>query len=1439
MAELTPMQAACWLSRQDPGGVAAHLHVELDGPATDPDRLAQALRKLLRRHPRLRLRVSPDGQCDIAPPGPAHDLHVTDLRHANAATVEAALIAARQAASHARPAIDQGAPARFHLTRLPGGRQRFGVDLDMIAADPARLPLILDDLAADLDEPDRDDSPRLPAYASHAPDPAARDWWRARLADLPDVPRLPAPNPAPPVSSDRLHVILPPPVDTALTLLARQQRVTLSVLMLALFQAVLAAETGQPRSRLGLAMFHRDLTTPDSDRVVDEGANFTLIDARADAVDTLAQIARRAGAEVAAAITHAGVPGVELLRDLSRLTGRRASGPVVFTPGLDLPTGRLLTPRAAARFGRLVWAISQGPGVALDAQVTRLPEGMLLNWDIRLDLVQRAWAQAALDRYADAARRLGAEPGLCDLPLSDWLPPARPLTPLQRAYLLGRGAAALPLGGVAMHEARLYRGDLTATVLRDRAAAMAAAHPALRCRVDAAAGLMRIAPAITPPVTMTDLSALDRDQAEARLDDLWSQLSQRPCDLAGPLWHLHLVALPQDGGDRLAVIARFDGLVLDGDGIARLLAGLMQGAAPVTSTLPGGGVPTPDKVQADTDWWRTRLAAVDGPPRLPWAQPLDQIRAPSWRRTGTTLPTGDLRALRGLAARHGLFANSLMTAAVLEALARFTDDLRLTVALPVAPPPSPERLGSAASFIALSLDATQADFATRARDVQRQVAEGLDHLDGAGVAIGRVLASRCAPVPLPVVVTNGLGWPATAGGGMRCVDGLTQTPQVALDVRLSLTPGGDLRIDLDHAEAAVSVALAQDIAQTIRRALATLVGRDALILTGPDLAPPPPAIAPAPPTPDWLGDIAHNLWGAPPDRPALWHQGQATTFAALGWRVRQAMAGLARHGLREGSVLAICLPRGPDHVAITLAAALSGIVWVPIDAGAPADRRAALLASCAADLVIALDQPDATDPAALMALCPLVAALPDAATLARRSRSGAACYRLFTSGTTGAPKAVVLSAAATGQVIAQTLADWGVGVADVMISVTPLHHDMSMFDLLGAAVAGVPLVLPAPTEARDARAWNRLVAAHGVTLWVSVPAILQMLLDARGTHDLASLRLIAQGGDYIKPDTVATLRRLCPGARLISLGGPTETTIWSIWHSLTPDDTQVIPYGRPLAGVGQRIINDLGEDCPAGVIGRIHTTGSGLALGYWRDGALDQTDFVTLPDGAGGVDRAFRTGDLGRRRRDGVILFAGRTAGYVKIRGVRVSLGDVEAALTRVPGVTAALAVDLPGAQGDLDLGALIVADKDSRTADLRRAAAQLLPDSHVPSRFVIVDALPLSANGKPDRAVARQLIRVPVADAAPPDAAPLPDIVADCLSVLGHPGPADADTPLLSLGLTPAHLKPLSDRLFHRHARRLSPMQLARCATPAALAAALADATGASPLPPQPEHHP
>jgi len=1028
------------------------------------------------------------------------------------------------------------------------------------------------------------------------------------------------------------------------------------------------------------------------------------------------------------------------------------------------------------------------------------------------------------DDFSDAAQ--GGAFGRGELPLTD----------LQQAYLLGR-ERHLPLGGVAMQEFREYRGAIDVEALPQRLLAVVERHAALRTQIDPERRVSRVSAEASVNYDEIDLRGLSHAEALRWIDGLREDYAHRLFDLARSPWNVTVFRLPEpEPGDAeqaaCILFARFDALILDGRAIASLLVELLGGEAPA---LAASALPPPAdeaKRREDAAYWARKLQPVDGPPQLPWTKPLEGIAASRYERESLTISRERFTTLCRLAAKERLFKNTAVTAVILETLSHWLSEGALCVGIPVAPAASAE-LANRSSFIAINWDPRQASFRERAQALQRDVLEGLEHLSQSGVQISRLLMNAHPGGPaLPVVVTNGLSWLKLAKDlGIRRHDGLTQTPQVAIDVRFSDDPEGNLVIDIDHAREAIDRRIVRDILAALDRQIDAICARGAFeIVRGAML--------------DlghyrlngseddfvcgrFLRRIADNLFVGDRTGTALISGARRISYKELGASVGKALLALRQRGVGKGDVVAICLPRGPEHTAITLTCALSGAIWVPIDAASPPERLDYLLANCRPALVVATGPVDghaAATPEALLAGEPPADPLALLPALDALSASDEPAYYLYTSGTTGRPKCVVLSNRATSNVIGRTLENWQATASDVFISVTPLHHDMSVFDVFGCLTAGATLVQPEPAEEKDAIAWNRLVAEHKVSLWCSVPAILEMLLSCRRGEELRSLRLIAQGGDYIKPAVIAELRDLDPALRLISLGGPTETTIWSIWHEIAPEDTGQIPYGRPLPGNRYFILNERSEHCPPGVVGRIHTAGVNVALGYLQDGVLGQSDFVTVATETGEPVRAFRTGDRGRYRDDGNILFASRVDGYVKIRGVRVSLPDIEAELGAHPDIRQLLVVDCGVEQrGEAEIGVVYVPAQAGQpnAAELRAHARRSLPDSHVPTRFLEIADLPLSANGKPDRRRARELLataverREPVKTAAAPSASPRSRRILDLyLSVLNRAASAEIDdsTDFIRIGLLPSHLRTVAKRLQDEFDVALTPHQLLRC---------------------------
>ena len=1437
MRELTSMQAACWIGRTAHaflGRVSAHLYAEFDGHAIDLERLRKALERVCLLHPMLRVRLNEQGQQFIAAMDQSPRLEVEDLRLMSEQEVAQRLLCKREEWTHQQLDLCQGPGARLCVSLLPADDYRLHVDTDMIAIDPSSLRTLMEDLAKCYEHCDAS-LPPTPSffdwYDKACTDSAlktARDrdrlWWRQRLAEIAPAPSLPFLEVQPvQAHSDRLSTWLGPEERLALQRLARERRMTLSTLMMGVFAAVLGAQTGDRRFRLNVPTFWRPPLVNDVERIVGDFANVLILDVDVEAARCPAELCTQLAGNMVELLEHCAYPGVNLMRDLSRHHGSPQLAPVVFTAALDMPGGDLLSEHVRRVLGPMNWVISQGPQVALDAQIACADGGILINWDVRLDALPRAWVTDFFERFVALVREMAICPAVLDQPLSQPAVVEKPLTALQQAYLLGR-SAQMPLGGVAMQEFREYRGAMDPALLRSRLVAMVQRHESLRTRVDAQKLVQFVSDEVQINLEEVDLTALSPEEALSYVDERREPYAHALFELDRSPWNVTIFRLAEG---QLRVFVRLDALILDGRSIASLMVELFDGETGEETAAAAVCEPEDfaSKRKTDAAYWKTKLAAVSGAPRLPWITPLDQVGTSRYERQSLLVPKAAFGAFCKLGARQRLFKNTTLMAMVLDGLSHWLDEGDLCVEVPVAPQ-ARGAFAKRSSFIAVNWSVDPNSFAERAAKLQVDVLEGLQHLGFSGVDLARLLFESHGPGPvLPVVITNGFSWPVSAvGSPMSLCNGLTQTPQVAMDIRFSATADGALVFDIDYARAVLDPALISDILNAIEKAISHVTASgiftiDALAIIEKSHYRLNSQVADACQE-GFLGRIATKLFDRSNTRIALVSGDRQISYAELGDGVCRVIAALKTHGLARGQVVAICLPRSPDYVMVTLACALTGVIWVPIDASAPVERLHYLLENCRPDLVViaqreAVEHPAVT-PAELLAVQTQVPPALDDLSL-----SDAPAYYLYTSGTTGKPKCVVLSNRATANVIGSTLEHWAVTERDVFMSVTPLHHDMSVFDLLGCLTAGATLVLPGAGEEKDAVRWNQLIARHRVTLWCSVPAILEMLLSCRATHDLKSLRLIAQGGDYIKPAVIAELRELLPSARLISLGGPTETTIWSIWHDIVADDRTLIPYGRPLPGNSYFVLGPRGEHCPAGVVGRIHTAGVNLALGYLENGELVQSEFVTVSDEHGQAVRAFRTGDCGRYRRDGTLIFDSRVNGYVKVRGVRVSLPDIEIELINHPSIRHVLVVDYgEQRQGEVCIGALYVSQQGSAeltTSDLRNYARQHLPHSHVPTRLLKVDALPLSQNGKPDRQRARSLLTA-TNDAAAPVAmlpsTPRNKVLDIYLSVLGRPledGANDA-VDFISLGLRPQHLKSISARVLEDFSVLLSPGQLLRC---------------------------
>ncbi|WP_171163465.1 non-ribosomal peptide synthetase [Streptomyces sp. I05A-00742] len=946
-----------------------------------------------------------------------------------------------------------------------------------------------------------------------------------------------------------------------------------------------------------------------------------------------------------------------------------------------------------------------------------------------------------------------------------------PLTDTQQAYLLGR-TDLFELGNVSTHAYYEFEGDLDIPRFTTAWQRVVDRHGVLRLAIDAERGEQRVRPEAPPlPIETEDLRGLGEEDVRTRLAAVRDRMSHRVLPADGPF--LFGVVLSRLTDERTRVHVDFDALILDFLSWKLLLADLSAYYADPDAELPPlettfrdyvlaeAETRDSDEYRASRDYWTGRLAELPPSPRLPLVRDPSSLDRHTFTGRRGRMDAARWKRLKTRAAHAGLTPSGLAIAAFAEVLALWSESARFTLNVPRMNrlpllPQADRVLGEFASFSLLEVDnRTPGDFAGRAARIQEQGWRDLAHQHVTGVELLRELVRHQGGFQqalMPVVLTSTIG---LRGGDRPLLGGLleelytiSQTPQVYLDVQID-EHDGELFVNWDAVDELFPPGLMDTMFASFWRLLERLeADEDAW-------SDPSPAdtggtvrdgvAGPDRPVPDLLVQSLFERRAAEdPGRTAVIAPDATLTYGELADRARRVAHWLRRDGAEPGRPVAVVMDRGWEQIAAAYGALFAGAPYVPLDPRQPAARLHGILRRTGARHVLTRSTEDAVRelPAGLRVLhvdTGLDESLPTDPLPPAQGPDDLA-YLLFTSGSTGEPKGAMIRHRGMVNALLATAEEFGVGPDDRCLAVTALHHDMSTFDLFGVLGAGGGVVVPEAARDRDPAHWAGLVAAHGVTLWNSVPAAMEMLLEeARSAgRPPASLRLVLLGGDWIPLHVPGELLRSVPGVRVVSVGGPTETTLWNIWYPVTEvdPDWNSVPYGRPLANTRYRLLTDGMRDCPDGVTGEMYCAGPGVAAGYWEDPDRTAAAFVTHPVTG---ERLYRTGDRGRFRPDGTIEFVGRADSQVKIRGRRVELGEIEAALKAHPAVASAVAVAVPRPDGHGYRGIAAHATvPDGRTAPPAEEVLDFLrdrlPDHMVPGTVRFTDRFPLTANGKVDR---------------------------------------------------------------------------------------------------------
>ncbi|MEZ4360184.1 MAG: amino acid adenylation domain-containing protein [Kofleriaceae bacterium] len=937
------------------------------------------------------------------------------------------------------------------------------------------------------------------------------------------------------------------------------------------------------------------------------------------------------------------------------------------------------------------------------------------------------------------------------------------LTSMQQAYWVGE-EDAFELGGKRAHSVFQVEQDRLDVPRLERAlGAVIARHEMLRARFTED-GHQRILDEVPPyRVASAELRAASEPAWQEALAHSWDELVRRPPGrLEWPLFVIRHFAGPTSDVLQLSLSL----LVFDGASISVFLQDLFgyyrddaYAPAPLGATFRayvaerGAREATRAHARARA-YWTERVKTLPPGPELPLSlsQPAEVLShsdawvdAARWRQV--IAKAQEARVSPAIAA---LCAYTLV-------LARWTRTPHFSVAMmsfgrDTSLPDVTRIVGNFSGISIVEIDLRQpGSLAERMRQLQQRVWDDLEHASYDGVEVLRELNARLgtvgkAVVPVTFASTFDLGFEQLPE--VRALRSSLQVPQVVLDHQVYEERDGRLRLSFDVDEACFPPGLPAELLEAYAATVHALATHDwsrplevALPARQQEVLREAAREAPG-----WV--ISDELLFAPfdrqavaaPERVALIQGETVVRYGELARRSARIAARLRAQGAAPNRCVAIVMRKGWEQVPAALGIMKAGAAYLPIDADMPAARRDLVLDKAQVTHVLTTREVLA-EGLALPAGLPVYCLEDDFASGGDEppppvQRSTDLAYVIFTSGSTGTPKGVMIDHRGALNTCRDINDRYGVTAEDAVLALSALHFDLSVYDLFGVLGAGGRVVYPERSREKDPEHWIALVRQHGVTVWNSVPELMNMMVECNALLcqvELPLLRLAMLSGDWVPVTLPAKVRACAPHAEVVSLGGATEASIWSIAydiHDVDPAWTS-IPYGKALRGQRMFVLGAELEPTPLHVVGDIYIGGVGLAQGYLRDEERTALQFVRHPRTQ---ERLYRTGDLGRTMEDGNIEFLGRDDFQVKLQGYRIELGEIEAALLRHPDVTAAVVDMKKDRSGRGYLVAYTVHARPVDDAGLEAHLAAHLQPYMVPRHYVRLERLPVTSNGKIDR---------------------------------------------------------------------------------------------------------
>ncbi|WP_367387265.1 amino acid adenylation domain-containing protein [Bacillus vallismortis] len=464
-----------------------------------------------------------------------------------------------------------------------------------------------------------------------------------------------------------------------------------------------------------------------------------------------------------------------------------------------------------------------------------------------------------------------------------------------------------------------------------------------------------------------------------------------------------------------------------------------------------------------------------------------------------------------------------------------------------------------------------------------------------------------------------------------------------------------------------------------------------------------------------------------PKNIAVIHHSEFITYKELDEKSNQIARYLVDKGVQKGEYIGILGERCIETIVNLLGVLKSGAAYIPLDPDYPEDRKEYIKekSKCSFFLTPRIYRDECIDHYSVDKLDINI------------TESDMA-YVIFTSGSTGKPKGVQITHGAAANTIIDINEKFKVSKEDRILGISSFCFDLSVYDVFGSLSAGASLVLI--DDQRDVNQLKYALENKRITVWNSVPAIMELTVELyHSIEKNKDLRMVMLSGDWIPLDLPEKIRNTFENADIVSLGGATEGSIWSIYFPIEEikKSWKSIPYGRPLANQKIYVLNQNQQLCPAGVEGELYIGGLGVASGYINDIKKTNSSFI-MHDELGYI---YKTGDHGILNEDGYIDFLGRKDSQVKIRGYRVELGEIENCLITHKDVIKAVVMDFKNKQGVKNLYAFVISRNHFNSSELKLYLQNMLPDYMIPANFFRIDKIPLTVNGKVNRSILEEFL--------------------------------------------------------------------------------------------------